>query len=203
MTRYRETERQEILAQTRRRLLDAAVSEIARHGYEGANVERIAAAAGLAKGTLYNHFPSKRELMMSLIDEIGEQHVDYVATRILAENEPPARVRAFFRAGFAFVEEHLERARLALTTLNSPDDAFNARLFQAYYPLFTLLAREILQPGMTAGTFRPGNLEMIASLLMTLYLGSAASIAPTGKPYMQPDVVADFALAALCLQPDA
>lgn len=197
MGRYREAERQEILAQTRRRLLDAAVGEFARNGFDAANVDRIAAAAGLAKGTVYNHFPSKRDLMVALIEEVGALHRAYIAGRVLAENDPPARLRAFFRAGFSFVEEELERARFALATLHNPDPDFNARLFQAYFPLFDMIGRMILAPGVESGIFRPCHLETTASLLMTLYLGSASSVAPSGKPYLQADAVADFALAAV------
>jgi AcrR family transcriptional regulator len=197
MTRYREAERLQILAQTRRRLLDAAVSEFARAGYATANVERISAAAGLAKGTVYNHFPSKRALMEALIDEIGALHLEFISTRVLAESDPVARLRAFYRAGFAFVEEHLDRARISLATLNSADLEFNTRLYAAYMPMFALVAQEILVPGMAAGLFRPCQAMVTASLLMTLYLGSAASITPVGKPFMDPDQAADFALAAL------
>jgi AcrR family transcriptional regulator len=197
MTRYRENERQEAQAHTRRRLLDAAVAEFSQAGFASASVESIASAAGLAKGTLYNHFPSKRALMLTLIDEIGAQHLEFITTCLRQENAPVARLRAFFRAGFAYVEQHLAAARLALTTLNSPDPEFNARLYAAYLPMFNLLAEEVLLPGVAAGAFRACQPLATASLLMTLYLGSAASIDPAGKPFMHPDLAADFALAAL------
>ncbi len=45
----RRTERK---AQTRQELVDAAVTEFGRHGYQGGRVERIAAAAGVTTGAL-------------------------------------------------------------------------------------------------------------------------------------------------------
>jgi AcrR family transcriptional regulator len=44
---------------TRARLLTAAAAEFARAGFERASVDAISLAAGYAKGTIYNYFPSK------------------------------------------------------------------------------------------------------------------------------------------------
>ncbi len=46
----------------RDRLIDAAHQEFCRDGFPGASVDRIAAAAGVAKQTLYNYFPGKEAL---------------------------------------------------------------------------------------------------------------------------------------------
>lgn len=54
---------------TRGVLLDAAARVFARHGYAGASVDRIAAAAGLSKGTFYWHFKTKEELFLTLVEE--------------------------------------------------------------------------------------------------------------------------------------
>ena len=41
---------------TRERLLEAAAAEFLRHGFAGANVGKIAGAAGVSKKTVYVHF---------------------------------------------------------------------------------------------------------------------------------------------------
>lgn len=51
----------------RSRLIEAARQEFCRDGFRGASVDRIAAAAGVAKQTLYNHFPSKEALFEETI----------------------------------------------------------------------------------------------------------------------------------------
>jgi len=43
----------------RERVIEAACKAFMSDGFRGASVDRIAAAAGVAKQTLYNHFPSK------------------------------------------------------------------------------------------------------------------------------------------------
>jgi AcrR family transcriptional regulator len=52
--------------QTRARLFDAAVAEIARSGLAGTDVAAIAAAVGVARGTFYFHFPTKEHVLVEL-----------------------------------------------------------------------------------------------------------------------------------------
>src|SRR5262249_58144622 len=58
---------------TRARLLAAAAAEFARAGFERANVDGISLAAGYAKGTIYNYFPSKEELFLAVVEEASAQ----------------------------------------------------------------------------------------------------------------------------------
>jgi AcrR family transcriptional regulator len=58
----RETQR----LQTRSRVFDAALAEIGRSGLAGADVATIAAAAGVARGTFYFHFPTKEHVLVEL-----------------------------------------------------------------------------------------------------------------------------------------
>jgi TetR/AcrR family transcriptional repressor of mexJK operon len=51
----------------RRRLIEAAREAFRHDGFRGASVDRIAAAAGVAKQTLYNHFSSKEALFEETI----------------------------------------------------------------------------------------------------------------------------------------
>jgi AcrR family transcriptional regulator len=60
--------------QTRARLLQAAGKVFAKHGYDGASLDDVAAAAGLTKGAVYSSFASKDELFYALMRErIGER----------------------------------------------------------------------------------------------------------------------------------
>jgi AcrR family transcriptional regulator len=51
----------------RHRLLEEAAAHFARDGFDRANINSIAVAAGFAKGTIYNYFPSKEELFGAVL----------------------------------------------------------------------------------------------------------------------------------------
>ncbi len=56
-------------------ILDATLAIFAEAGYHKARIEDIAERAGVAKGTIYLYFPSKKALFYALIEEIGLRHL--------------------------------------------------------------------------------------------------------------------------------
>ena len=58
---------------TRRRILEAARDCFSKAGFEAATTRDIAAAAGVAAGTLFNYFPTKEAIATALVAEaLGE-----------------------------------------------------------------------------------------------------------------------------------
>jgi len=70
--------------ETRQRVLDAAAEVFAEHGFEGARIAQIAAAAGLSVGSIYNHYPSKAELLAAVV----ERHSAEDLARLLGDGQP-------------------------------------------------------------------------------------------------------------------
>jgi AcrR family transcriptional regulator len=54
--------------QRREQLLDAALSVIVVHGYEGVSIETIARTAGVTRPVIYDHFPNLAQLLQALIE---------------------------------------------------------------------------------------------------------------------------------------
>ena len=54
--------------ETKQKVLEGAASVFSEDGYEGASMARIAAEAGVSKGTLYNYFASKEALFIAYIE---------------------------------------------------------------------------------------------------------------------------------------
>ena len=69
-------------------ILDATDRLLARYGYRKMTVEDIAHEAGIGKGTIYLHFTSKEEIVLSHVDRI----VDRVKQRLreIAASDAPA-----------------------------------------------------------------------------------------------------------------
>ena len=103
--RYSETHKKQAMADVRQLLIKAAIQEFAHNGFDGANINTISLKAGFSKGTIYNYFPSKMDLMLAILDESGSAHFDFIAGEIRKEDDPIHRIERFFEAGFEFVEE--------------------------------------------------------------------------------------------------
>ncbi|MGD8399062.1 MAG: TetR/AcrR family transcriptional regulator [Anaerolineae bacterium] len=197
MPRHKETERNEIMSETRQALLEAATIEFAREGYNGANINRISRTAGFAKGTIYNYFSSKRALMLALIDLIAASHHRFVAERVRQEEDPVRRLRRFFEAGFDWIVRNLPQGKVMLTMLNGTDEEFKLCVSHGYQPMHQLIIEEILVPGMTQGVFRQEDPIPVAGLLMTLYLGIGSTVDEQGRSRLAPLWIAEFILAGL------
>ena len=59
----------EVKAETRRRISKAARDRFAKVGFEAATTRDIAAAAGIAAGTLFNYFAAKEAIAVALVAE--------------------------------------------------------------------------------------------------------------------------------------
>ncbi|HST72543.1 MAG TPA: TetR/AcrR family transcriptional regulator [Kocuria rosea] len=72
----------------RREIVAAASTCFLAHGYDGASMQRIIAATGLSAGALYNHFPSKQELVLAAAgDALGRVLADEAGGEDLAPAE--------------------------------------------------------------------------------------------------------------------
>jgi len=197
MVRVKNEERQEIMEKTRQRLLEAAAMEIAHAGYPGANINTISTAAGYAKGTIYNYFPSKLALLLALIDATAKEHLDFMLGKSRPETDPRRRLERFFQAGFEFVALHFPEATVLFNTLNGSDETLKAHIFEAYQPLIQFLTSEILVPGIQQGVFRPVEPSSTALLLMTIYMGTTSQHDAQGHPWLNPLQVVGLVLDGL------
>ena len=82
----------------RDRLLQAGVSVFSSSGFNGSSVQDITEAAGVPKGSFYNHFDSKEALGAAVVEHFWE-HKASRALRILEKDttEPLVRLQSYFR----------------------------------------------------------------------------------------------------------
>lgn len=83
---------------TRARILDAALDGFAQHGYAATSIRWIAGAVGIQDSALYRHFPSKRAIFDTLLEEVGGPGpiLDALAAVDLADGPRPV-LRALVR----------------------------------------------------------------------------------------------------------
>ncbi len=90
---------------TRERILAAALDAFARDGYGAATVEAIAAAAGTAPASVYNHFEGKAGVAQALAEDALAAHDRYVAATWALEASPLERLIAAAGATLVFARE--------------------------------------------------------------------------------------------------
>lgn len=79
-------------AETRQRILDAALREFAAKGLAGARTETIASAAGVNKALLYYYFESKEKLYVAALEMISERVRDNTMAVFQRDGSPGEKV---------------------------------------------------------------------------------------------------------------
>lgn len=130
MTRERtEPARRRMRAPERRaQLIEVARRVFGSSGFHSASMEDVAKEAGVTKPTLYDHFPSKKDLYLALIDaDLGTLH-QRVKEALDSPTGNRERIRASFQAYFDFVDEHAGGFRLLMQETVGAEDVFRERV---------------------------------------------------------------------------
>jgi AcrR family transcriptional regulator len=91
----------------RRQLIEEAASGLfATHGYAQTRLEDIAAAAGVTKQLLYQHFPSKKALHMALLARHRDELLGGLAEEMAKPGPLAERLPRVLDRWFAYVQEH-------------------------------------------------------------------------------------------------
>jgi AcrR family transcriptional regulator len=143
-------------AGTRARLLAAAAAEFAARGFAGANIDRIAAAAGLNKAMIYYHFKSKaalyREILRDLFGAVGAR----VRTAAESGRPPEEKVRLFVQAIATEAEARPHFPPIWFREIAEGGAHLDAETLRHVASVVAAL-RQTIQDGVRAGRFKPMN----------------------------------------------
>jgi AcrR family transcriptional regulator len=112
----------------RAQLLDVARKVFGNSGFHAVSMEAVAKEAGVTKPILYDHFPSKKELYLALLDADLAMLHDNVQKALLAPSGNRQRIRESFQAYFDFVDEHAEGFRLLMQETVGAEEEFRQRV---------------------------------------------------------------------------
>ncbi len=109
--------RKEQAEATRDQLLDVATRLFADRGYEGTSIEMVLSTAGVSRGALYHHFPSKLVLFEAVARRVQERVAREVLEGASAAPVPLEMIRAGARAWLALVRDPVVRQ---ITLIDAP-----------------------------------------------------------------------------------
>ena len=114
-------------------LLTAALEVFTAAGYHSAAMDEIADRAGVSKPVLYQHFPSKLDLYLAVLDVHIDSLVFEIQKAISSTPDNAKRVRATVLAYFNFIEQEGEAFRLLFESDMSVEPQVRERLNRMTY----------------------------------------------------------------------
>jgi AcrR family transcriptional regulator len=112
----------------RAQLLEVARRVFGSSGFHAASMEEVAKEAGITKPILYDHFASKKELYLALLDaDLADLH-DKVQEALDSPTGNRERIRRSFQAYFDFVHDQAEGFRLMMAETVGAERDFRERV---------------------------------------------------------------------------
>jgi AcrR family transcriptional regulator len=150
----------------REQILEAGIRAFGAKGYHGTQVSDIIAEAGVARGTFYLYFKSKREIFEAIVSEIIAK-VHQVVHPINKEDlsKVPGEILGNIERATTLLLNHPFFIKIFFSDAVGLDAEFDERLRHFYQEILRAI-RDGLTNGQRMGIIREGDTEVLALCLM-------------------------------------
>ncbi len=157
--------RKELLtAMMKEAIYDAAVAVLGEHGVEGMTMDRVAAAADMAKGSLYCYFPGKQDILRLVHANLVEPLIKTGEDMIQADLPATQKLETLARAVFDQLARHH-----GVFNLLMKDDAARAAIEPRRRTNRKIAVGQwavIFRQGIDQGLFRPHDSDQLAEMFL-------------------------------------
>ncbi|MBN2398692.1 MAG: TetR/AcrR family transcriptional regulator [Deltaproteobacteria bacterium] len=155
---------------TRQGILDSAISLLMRDGIPGLTMERVAAEAGVAKGTLYVYFKNKDEILDAALEASFDPVIQELTFLLSGDDFPDRKLEAFSLSHLRFFDEHRELIRVLMYDRERTRSERNHFTDSRYRNTVRQVAA-VLEEGVQEGLFAPLDAEKVAAMFIEANMG--------------------------------
>jgi AcrR family transcriptional regulator len=143
-------------------ILEAARRTFAGKGFNAATMDEIAETAGVAKGTLYLYFASKRAIYLKALEHGLSQLLELTTAKMQAAEGIRAKIGAFVATRVRYAEDHRDFYRIYAESCNVAEPASINNDFQKLYTQQVNTVAHALREAVNRGEIRPLPVEAAA-----------------------------------------
>jgi AcrR family transcriptional regulator len=151
----------------RQAVLEAALKVFSKEGYHATSIDDLIAEAGIARGTFYLYFESKRAIFDELLDQLFATLAGAVQRIDVSPGAPPPveQMNATVDRVFGTLLEKREVARLLLREAVGLDAEFDQKLTDFYGRIESLIVRAVTT-GIELGLVREVSPHIVARCIL-------------------------------------
>jgi len=147
-------------------ILGAARKVFSKRSFRDVTVDDIAAAAGVAKATIYQYFSSKQEIYVAALRQGGAEVIERTSRQVEAAEGIRAKLEAFVRVRLYYMEEHREFFALYHSEFgNLALPAGLNREMRSLYRKQLVFLESVLREAVKRGDILPVQVETLATTL--------------------------------------
>jgi AcrR family transcriptional regulator len=163
----------------RRKVLDAALELFDERTWDGTNVPEIAARAGVAVGTIYRYFPNKQALGEAVFTEAKTAFANAVITDEVRKADPVTAIKMIWQHQIAFATAYPQAFSFLEHQVHG--SYLRPQALEVVHRLNTELV-EILQAAQAIGAVRPGDPQLLLSMVFGAFVGVTKYSRASGIP---------------------
>ena len=166
----RQERKEQITEFRRKQILDAALEVFCRKGYGEATIPDIAREAGVAVGTIYNYYESKRDLLVAIVST-------YVVTAPFlnlleksGEVDEKTFIRSVMENRLTWGSENIERFLFVFTEILRDPELRQQFTEQVFEPVLQF-PEKLFKAKIASGDFRRVNHRLIVRTMVGMVIG--------------------------------
>lgn len=158
-------------------ILEAAVRVFEEKGFNGATTREIAREAGVAEGTIFNYFPSKKDILKQILSKVIETFVPELAIRSLEQalieskgKDPEEILRFVLHNRLKFVRQNITLLKIIMLEARFDPalrEVYNNKIYQSVRKLL----EQYIEEAIAAGFIRPLDVSVAATCFMGMFFG--------------------------------
>jgi AcrR family transcriptional regulator len=169
--------------EVRARVFDVLRTQLYERGFDAITLAGVAAAAGVGRTALYNHFPDKESLLVAFVEDEAARYVTRLTEAVEAQADPADQLATFVRLQLRVLAEYHMPPGTALASALAPA-AY--RRISAHADPITDRLRAILACGVDLGRWPAEDPDVLIPMI-TAALGNRALV--DGPPEQLDEVV--------------
>ena len=183
--------RQKTELSTHEKILIAAQTLFARHGYDGTTTKELAEKAGIAEGTLFRHFTNKKAILV----EVATQGWTELLTDLLTELSGMANYEAISHVMYKRMLRmgtNYDMMRVCFMEVQFHPE-LRERIQSEVIEKMTDVAEAFFQTAMERGVYRRMNPRIIAQVFLGMFVVAGFSHETIAQPFASPQEMKEMA----------
>lgn len=150
-------------------IVEAAMKAFAELGYEKTKISDVAARAGIGKGSFYDYFKSKEELVLEVVERIIQKHNSQ--SEEIVEGEMPTidKLQLLYQSDMNIIRNYGDKCAkpnlMAISDVEDFPEKMRNLMFSFFGNEIDIYTR-VLELGVEKGEIRPLNTKLAAILIM-------------------------------------
>ncbi len=146
---------------TKEKILKTALKVFSEKGYHATNVDDIVEKSETSKGGFYFHFPSKKELFLTLIDEMTAILFNKLEREVRDSDDVVEQIEKALWKGLHVFTKYKALAKFLLVEAVGSGSVFERKRF-AIYTRFAELIKELLDKAVSQGKIQSIDTEVVS-----------------------------------------